>query len=210
MRKAFRLDLTGHTYGRWTVLSFSHKNARGEIYWLCRCECGEERAVKANGLRSGKSASCGCLHKEKVSIHGMTGTPTFRSWETMKQRCTNPKSPDYEYYGGRGISVCDAWLNSFETFLSDMGERPNGATLDRVETDGDYEPGNCRWATYRQQVRNRRDTVTVSFRGKTQDLYQWEAETGISARAIRQRIKAGWLPDKALTTPINTNLSRKR
>lgn len=155
-RIEFRLELSGKVFGRWTVIDFSHKNIRGEMYWNCICECGKQRPVSSNGLTRGKSVSCGCFHKERVTTHGMTKTKTFKSWESMKQRCTNEKSPDYHRYGARGISICERWVNSFENFLSDMGERPEGLTLDRIDVNGNYEPTNCKWSTLSEQNKNQR------------------------------------------------------
>lgn len=209
--RPFSLDLTGQQFGKWKVLSLSHRDQSGGVWWLCQCDCGSDaRPVRANSLRSGRSTSCGCHHKAVVTTHGMTRTPTFRSWESMKQRCLNPKSPDYRIYGGRGIKVHGPWIDSFEQFLSDMGERPQGASLDRLDTDKDYAPDNCRWATPTQQLRNRRDTVRLTWNGRTLNVYEWAKETGIPAKALRERTRAGWAPERALSTPINKNLSRKR
>lgn len=206
-----RLDLAGQRFGDWVVLSFSHKGGYGEIYWLCRdVVTGERRAVRARNLTSGRSASSGHRHRRAVTTHGMTGTPTFRAWENMRQRCLNPRHRSFADYGGRGIKVHGPWLDSFEQFLADMGVRPDDLSLDRKNTDGDYTPQNCRWATATQQLRNRRDTVRITYNGRTQTAYDWADETGISAKALRERIRAGWPPEKALTTPINVNLSRKR
>lgn len=210
MRQVYKLDLEGQQYGKWIVLHLSHKNEGGEFYWQCRCDCGNERAVKAASLRRGKSTSCGCHHQAVVTTHGMTGTPTFRSWESMKQRCLNPSAPGYAEYGGRGIKIYEPWVSSFEQFLADMGVRPDGMTLDREEVDGDYTPENCRWATPTQQLRNRRDTVRLTWGDRTMNTYEWAAETGIPAKALRDRIRAGWSPERALSTPVNVNLRRHR
>lgn len=134
------------------------------------CECGEEKEILVSNVTSGKTRSCGCLRRERNlkvmadnpeaftasrTRHGQYGTPTWTSWHSMVQRCTNPKRDNYIYYGGRGISICEAWL-SFDVFYADMGDRPHGTTLDRIDNDGDYEPDNCRWATMRDQCKTRR------------------------------------------------------
>jgi hypothetical protein len=130
--------------------------------WLCQCECGNTVVVNGNALRRGNTRSCGCLQKDEASLrrrtHGMKGTPTYRSWVAMKNRCTNPRQDNYGRYGARGIAVCDRWLGEggFDAFLYDMGERPEGTTLDRIDPDGNYEPANCRWATAEEQERNKR------------------------------------------------------
>ena len=156
----------GDRFGRWLVLTpvEPYVSPKGEKLsrLLCRCECGTERIVLAQSLRSGISRSCSCLQREiaaqRKTIHGHGGkwTPTYRSWIAMKGRCHYPANASWQYYGGRGITVCDRWRDSFEAFLADLGERPEGKTLDRIDPDGDYEPGNCRWATPKEQRANQR------------------------------------------------------
>ena len=163
-------NLTGNVYGRLTVIKLSHTeeylnhrtgNMNKRYMWWCRCECGNELAVHSIRLPSGNTTSCGCKKKENLdsTTHGMSDTPTYESWLNMKQRCYNPNNPGYHNYGGRGIKVADSWLNSFTNFLSDMGERPEGLTLEREDVDGDYEPSNCVWDTREVQARNQRSTV---------------------------------------------------
>ena len=206
-----RLELSGQKFGDWYVIGFSHKGPRGEIYWLCRDTItGEKRPVRSRHLVSGRSQSAGHRQKAAVTTHGMTRTPTFRSWESMKQRCLNSKCRGFSDYGGRGIKVHEPWIHSFEQFLADMGLRPEGVTLDRIDNDGDYEPGNCRWATPTQQVRNRRDAATITHNGITMSVHDWAVMSGLPAKAIKERVRAGWPTDKALSTPINPNLRRKR
>jgi len=201
MRKIHRLDLTGQGFGKWIVLGRSHRNERGEVFWLCRCECGTKRTVRAGYLRSGRSTSCGCLHLAAVTTHGMTKTRTFKSWESMKQRCLNPKAPDYSRYGERGIKIHKPWISDFAKFLADMGERPEGTTLDRKEVNGNYEPGNCRWATASMQQRNKTSTSMIRFKGRSQSLADWAEETSIPAKIIRWRLNKGWQVAAALTKP---------
>ena len=133
--------------------------------------------------------------------HGMTRTPTYRSWSHMVGRCRNPQNDAWHNYGGRGIQVCARW-NSFESFLADMGERPAGMSIDRINNDGNYEPGNCRWATTKQQRMNARTNHMVTFNGKTQSVTEWAKETGIPRNCIYLRLTAlGWSPKEALTKP---------
>jgi|SRR5690606_13156339 len=155
-------DLTGEVFGRLTVdriVRGEYPNGRTWIKWACHCECGEKSEVVSQNLLSGHTKSCGCLNKEIVSIlktkHGMRGTPEYQSWAGMKTRCDNPEADNYEYYGGRGIKYCEDW-ESFELFFRDMGERPDGMTLDRINPDGDYCKENCRWATKKEQSFNSR------------------------------------------------------
>lgn len=152
--------LVGQSFGRLTVISFMGvKNYahRPHRFWLCECVCGNTTELHTGALTSGRTRSCGCLPKGNISGHGMSNTRTRTSWVMMKQRCLNPKHPAYKNYGGRGIRVCGRWLKSFENFLADMGERPEGKTLDRYpDPNGDHEKSNCRWATASQQNFNKR------------------------------------------------------
>lgn len=127
-------------------------------YVLCRCICGREKEVRRDHLRNSASTSCGCAYPPRNLRHGMQGTPTWQSWTAMRQRCNaGPGRHHYQYYAARGITVCERW-RSFENFLTDMGERPEEMTLDRINVDGNYEPGNCRWADVKTQRANRRDS----------------------------------------------------
>lgn len=156
------IDLTGQVFGRLTVIKLAPKSKAGNIKWECKCECGNVFYVHGSMLRRGGSNSCGCLSiemtSERSTTHGMSREPLYRVWATMKARCYNKNHNRYKYYGGRGIKVCDRWLNSFENFLEDMGMRAEGLTIERVDNDDDYSPGNCEWRTHADQSRNRRTT----------------------------------------------------
>ena len=156
-------QMEGSRYSRLLVIERSGSDNYGRATWLCRCDCGASPVVAGYQMRSGKTRSCGCLQNEirdkRVRTHGHSvggRSPTYNSWQSMKTRCTNSSNPDWEIYGGRGITACVEWRESFEQFLADMEVRPEGRTLDRIDSDGNYEPGNCRWATPAAQQLNRR------------------------------------------------------
>ena len=150
-RKFKSIIEAGDKYGMLTAIKFSHKNKWNQTHWLFECTCGNEKVILVNSVKNGRTKSCGCLYMK----HGMTRTPTCRSWEGMKQRCLNSKTTGYKNYGGRGITVCKRWMK-FENFFEDMGERPEGKTLDRKNNNGNYNKKNCRWATPKEQRLNQR------------------------------------------------------
>lgn len=155
------MRLEGQRFGRLVVLSQAkiRRDITGKvkIFWLCRCDCGTKKEIAMRCLRQGRTLSCGCFFRELRITHGLSHTPQWDIWKQMIQRCTNPQSTGYAHYGGRGIKVCDLWIDSFESFNSWMGPRPSPRhSIDRINNDGNYEPGNVRWATCVEQARNRR------------------------------------------------------
>lgn len=201
-----KVVVAGETFGRLTAI---RKTSNSPSRWLCRCTCGTEKSVNASHLLQGNTRSCGCL-KNPAKTHGKTKTREFTSWQGMLGRCYTPTNKKYPSYGGRGISVCPRWKNSFEAFLQDMGPRPSPQhSIDRIDNDGNYEPGNCRWATPKEQSRNRRSNVLLTHNGKTQTVVEWSEETGISKYALLQRIqKLKWSTEEALTRPVQEQRSR--
>lgn len=196
-------DLTSQRFGRWAVIGYAGKNKHGESTWHCRCDCGTTRVVRGRDLASGHSRSCGCLCREITTTHGMTGSPEYKSWTGIIKRCTNPNYPNYNYYGGRGITLCKRWRDSFEAFLSDVGPRPSpNHSIDRIDNDGNYEKSNCRWATRIEQQRNSRQNHLITFQGKTRCVAEWAELYGINCTTLRMRLNRGWSIERAFTEPV--------
>lgn len=156
-----KLDLRGKKFGRLVVVERSHQDNHNKYHWRCNCDCGKETLVVTGQLINGRTKSCGCLHKEVVSktftTHGLSKIPEFDVWAALIQRCTNKNNKKYSDYGGRGITVCDRWINSFEAFYHDMGPRPSpDLSIDRMDNDRGYYPENCKWATDKEQAMNKR------------------------------------------------------
>ncbi len=190
-------------YGRLTIVSMI-----GASHALCACSCGKApRVYKTASLRNGSTKSCGCLHREllaaRSTTHGLSKHPRYGIWKGMRRRCQVETDGDYANYGGRGVSVCQRWDESFEAFAQDMGPRPPETSIERLENSGNYEPGNCIWATATQQRNNTRTNFVIEHAGKSQTLAQWAREIGVAPDAISARIrKLGWAIGKALSTPV--------
>lgn len=169
--------------------------------WLFDCDCGAQKEARIKNVRSGKTTSCGCAFKEMMGSrnqkHGLSKCKSYRTWKDMRARCRNPNDTDFGLYGGRGISICERWDN-FSLFYADMGERPDGMTLDRIDVDGDYSPENCRWANAETQANNKRSNLKIEFGGETLTLQQWANKTGIKRETIAARLKSGWSVSDAL------------
>lgn len=189
-----RIDLTGQQFGRLTVLHEDGQTTKSEIRWACRCECGGTKTVRAGHLKRGIVASCGCYRREwavaRMTIHGLSKTRAWQAWNHMRHRCLNPKDAAFADYGGRGISICPQWL-IFENFHADMGQPPAGRSLDRIDVNGNYEPGNCRWATDFEQSQNRRNVVSIEVSGRSQTVAEWARETGVNPSTILYRYRHG-------------------
>jgi hypothetical protein len=204
MGKGQWVDLTGQTFGRLTALEYDSKICR----WLCLCECGRKKWIFSSALTRGNTRSCGCLKsqlaREAHLTHGKSGSKVFNTWVHMRDRCFNPKSKFYKDYGGRGITVCERWL-VFENFYADMGDPAEGAeriSLDRKDNNGDYELGNCRWATQKMQTDNQRRSRFHEYQGESHTLNDWAKIKGVSYKQLRQRVyQRGWDFEEAITMP---------
>lgn len=195
-------DLTGIRFGRYLVLKRAANSRTRITKWLCRCDCGLEKSVAGSALKSGIVVSCGCYIRDQKRTHGLSKHPLYSTWYKMMARCFDTNDRAYYRYGGRGISVCKEWATFPAQFFSDIGEKPPGTELDRIDNNGNYEPANCRWATPRQQSNNRRSNRFIKFRGKSKTIMEWERDTGINRRTITQRLDHGWPVARILTTKV--------
>lgn len=196
-------DLTGERFGKLLVLQKNGYNKHHQLYWLCECDCGNRKNVLGMCLSTGQTNSCGCLAKETIAKlnyrHGMTKTPIYGLWHAMIQRCYDKNCDVYHRYGGRGINVCNKW-QTFEGFYEDMGDKPKGKSLERLNNDGDYCPENVVWADAKTQANNRRSNVVLEHDGKKQTMQQWCDELGLKIATVWARLNVyGYSIEKALT-----------
>jgi hypothetical protein len=203
-------DIAGQQFGKLTVLHLADYVRNKGVWWVCRCECGTERPFKYAHFAFGATTSCGC-HRREVSkrltrTHGMSGTRIYATWQSMIARCYRLSSQSYRYYGAKGIIVCDRWRNSFSAFHEDMGDPPTDKhEIDRFPNGaGNYEPGNCRWATEAEQNRNTSRNRKLTHDGETLVLREWATRLGIKPATLWARIMVyGWDTQRALTTPVS-------
>lgn len=208
-------DFTPETFGRLTAIGHAFMVGR-RSYQVFECNCGNAIVARVGDVKRGNTQSCGCYRKEVASErtvarntkHGLHKHELYGTWASIIQRCYDPKHQAYPNYGGRGITVCDRWRESFASFLSDMGERPGGCTVDRIDNSKGYEPNNCRWATAQEQHNNTRSNRLLTFNGKTQTVSQWERELGFPVRLIHNRLRLGWPVERALSKPARPRKQR--
>lgn len=213
-------DITGQIFGLWTVVSFSHFAKSGNKqrpYWNCKCACGNEGVVRGDVLKSGGSKSCGCYEKDRslIELPEYTEEEALKKaksiYKHMKQRCYNFNNTRIDDYGGRGIKICDRWLESFENFYEDMGTPPtNLHQLDRIDNEGDYSPNNCKWSTHSENNRNKRDSHMITYNRKTQCVTAWAEDINIDAGTLFDRIARGWDNERVITTPLDIRFSRAK
>ncbi len=200
------IDMTGKRFGRLLVLSRAENTPKGWAQWLCRCDCGNEKVIVGTSLtRKRPTQSCGCRHRdvciERSTKHGHATqgiSPTYHSWSSMVARCTNPNNARYASYMGRGITVDPRWLE-FETFLADMGEKPDGTSLGRIDNNKGYYPKNCRWETQKQQQRNRRNNRILELDGVSRTVAEWAEHLGVPVQRLHNRLHYGWSVKRTLS-----------
>lgn len=191
-----KLDLTGEKYGRLTALSRAESRGRRTV-WNFLCDCGAIKAIGIEAVRAGLTRSCGCFRDESLATRSITHghsvgrrmSRELKAYGHARSRCTNPNDEKYPQYGGRGISMCSAWLNNAAQFISDMGPCPPKHSIDRVNPNGNYEPGNCRWATSHQQARTRTDNVIVDFQGTPVVLKDYAALVGVNYKSLHSKLR---------------------
>lgn len=217
-------DLAGKVFFRLTVIDLAPNQifqcGQSKTRWNCLCQCGKMVVVLAGNLTKGHTRSCGCFRHDTrrqyvgmshpQAIHGLSATKEYQSWIAARHRVTNKSDPKYPSYGGRGIGMCSQWLDSFETFYRDMGPRPPGTTLDRVDNNGWYSPENCRWSTPKTQARNRRSSMLIIIDGVEKTAVEWSEISGIDAGTIRQRISLHrWEEKRAVFSPSRQKKKRR-
>lgn len=202
--KISAVDMTGQRFGRLVAIAPTDERRNNAVVWTFACDCGAVVRKSGSSVRTGNTKSCGCFQRDGVRQrstdaagckhhlfkHGRSSSPEYHSWNAAKNRCHNPKNPKYPTYGARGIVMCERWRNSFEAFCEDMGSRPAGTTLDRIDNDRGYEPDNCRWATPKEQSTNRPSwTNFISHDGETMSITDWAARLGIARRSLYNRLE---------------------
>lgn len=198
-------NLTGRRFGRLTVIDLQRID--GRIYWKCKCDCGNTKLIPRGSLVSGRTRSCGCYNRERAvetnTTHGMTETRLYQTWQNMKNRCRNKNVESYKYYGERGISLCDEWNESFESFAKWSMENgyADGLSIDRIDPNVGYEPSNCRWVDIVTQANNKRTNHLLTYNGETKTVAEWAREIGLSYKVLYRRVCLGWTAERALTTP---------
>lgn len=208
--RTFKINLSEKRFNKITAKSFAFEKNR-HYFWNCLCDCGKEVIIDGDKLRQGRVYSCGCSRYARIgelkTTHGHAKkgreSPEYGVWKAMRQRCSDEKNKSYHRYGGRGIKVCDRWENSFEAFFEDMGKRPHRTQIDRINNNGNYEPGNCRWVERSINHMNRRVTYIVEVNGEKTTLLDLSKKLGIQYDTLFQRLeKLGWTLEKAINTPV--------
>lgn len=203
------IEMRGRVFGDLTVIERAAPEPRfcKLIAWTCRCRCGRVVKLVGKRLRNGECKSCGCLARainaKQHTTHAMSKSVEYRTWQSAKTRCYNPRYHNFQHYGGRGIAMADEWRDDFPRFLADMGPRPKHASLDRIDNNGPYAPGNCRWALPIEQHRNTRVNRRLTWHGETLTLTEWALGLGIPKTTLSARLTMGWTVERALSEPLH-------
>lgn len=200
-----RENLLHQKFGQLTAIGIAGRDVHKKILWLWRCDCGTYKVLPAQKLKSDGTKSCGC--SRHTPLHGMCETPTYTTWRDMKSRCDSPNNTKYANYGQCGVSVCERWYK-FENFCADMGERPHGTTIERIDNSKGYSPDNCKWASQSEQMRNTRRNVWLTLNDETMCLTDWATRMKLSKGCLAYRKAQGWSDEKILTTP-SLNIKRR-
>ena len=205
-----RLNLDGQRFGRLVAVRREKHSNYTATFYLCKCDCGCEKLIRAAALRAGRVLSCGCLLKDFIvktkKTHGLTNSKEYKAWNDMKNRCYNKKVRNYTRYGGRGIKVCERWLNSFENFFADVGTKPTPKhSIERRDNNQSYSPENCYWATLEEQANNKERSLRIVYQDRKATLAHWSRILNLNYKSTWNRIyKDGWSVEKAFATSINT------
>lgn len=189
-----KIEMIGRIFGKLTVIRPARpnkKHTRIRLQWLCKCECGTTCTISGENLRRENTQSCGCIAKQNGLTHGKSNSIEYKTWAGMKDRCYNLNAKNYKFYGGRGIAVCESWLDSFENFLKDMGEKPANFTIERINNNGNYSPSNCKWATMKEQCQNKRGVRNIELNGMIKTISGWAEYSGVGRRTIGRRLNVG-------------------
>lgn len=203
-------NIAGRRHGMLVAVRKSHMSGKNSV-WLFVCDCGAEKYALLNNVVRGLTVSCGCAKTAAIAqaatTHGLSHSPEWGVWSSMKQRCENQNTKEFRIYGARGIKVCARW-HDFANFIGDMGPRPSPRhSIDRTDNDGDYEPSNCKWATRTEQARNTRSNHVIEIDGQRKTIAEWSEQSGLGRTAIQSRIRRGWPPCVAVTSPPGSRLS---
>ena len=206
------VDLKGQKFGRLTAIEYMGQKCHSSL-WRCRCDCGNESIVFGGNLKKGNTSSCGCLFNEMFEMHGLKDTRLYRVWANIKARCYYEKCIDYKDYGGRGITMCDEWKNSFLSFYNwsySTGYDENApkwqCTIERIDVNGNYEPSNCKWVTIKEQANNKTNNVYITYKGETKTLPIWAEELDLPYKTLYNRLKRlNWSVEETFERPIGNN-----
>lgn len=209
----------GQKYNRLTLIRFERKNKYHHSFWLCKCDCGTEKIVNVSQVKSGAIKSCGCLNKELSRKRLMESTQThgyankerlYDIWKNMKRRCYDKSNKRYENYGGKGVIVCDEWKNDYLSFRK--WAYANGyndeLTIDRIDVNGNYEPSNCKWSSWKEQMNNQTRNRFLAYKGKTMTMSQWAELLGLTYGAMNHRVQRGWSMERIVNTPLRTSSNK--